>query len=233
MSRTAAVAPLLTLAALGLLAVAGPALGRPSEHYEKRMAKFAEQKATLDPAKRHVVLVGDSLTEAWEARDRTAKYLPTLADRVLNRGIGGDTTRGLARRLDESIYSLNPSHIILNIGVNDLGQEADVAPAGERFAALVKGIRERLPAVPLIVVTVAPCRGRFAVRNPWIVAYDEHVRRAAEATGCTLLDLHAQVVDEKGELPEALAVPDGIHWSDAMYERLGREYERLVGGEGK
>lgn len=228
MSRTA---PLLTLAALGLLAVAGPALGRPSEHYEKRMAKFAEQKATLDPAKKHVVLVGDSLTEAWEARGRTANYLPTLADRVLNRGIGGDTTRGLAKRLDESIYSLNPSHVVLNLGVNDLGQEADVAPAGERFAALVKGIREKLPSVPLIVVTVAPCRGRFAVRNPWIVAYNEHVRRAAE--GCTLLDLHAMVADEKGELPEALAVPDGIHWSDAMYERLGREYERLVAGQGQ
>ncbi len=230
MSRTA---PLLVLATLGLAAVAGPALGRPSEHYEKRMAKFAEQKAGLDPAKRHVVLVGDSLTEAWEARDRTTKYLPALADRVLNRGIGGDTTRGLARRLDESIYSLNPSHIILNIGVNDLASEAEAAPAGERFAALVKEVREKLPAVPLIVVTVAPCRGRFAVRNPWIVAYDEHVRRAAAATGCALIDLHALVVDEKGELPEALAVPDGIHWSDAMYERLGRELERLVAGEGK
>jgi len=226
MSRTA---PLLVLTTLGLLVVADPALGRPSEHYEKRMAKFAEQKATLDPARRHVVLVGDSLTEAWEARDRTTKYLPALADRVLNRGIGGDTTRGLARRLDESIYSLNPSHIILNIGVNDLGQEADVAPAGERFAKLVKEVREKLPAIPLIVVTVAPCRGKFAPRNPLIVAYDEHVRRAAAATGCTLLDLHALVVDEKGELPEALAVPDGIHWSDAMYERLGRELEKLVG----
>jgi lysophospholipase L1-like esterase len=230
MSRTG---PLLVLATLGLLSVAGPALGRPSEHYEKRMARFTEENGKLDPSKRHVVLVGDSLTEAWEAKGRTAKYLPALAERVLNRGIGGDTTRGLARRLDESIYSLNPSHIILNIGVNDLGAEGDVAPAGERFAALVKEIREKLPAVPLIVVTVAPCRGKFAPRNPLIVAYDEHVRRAAAATGCTLLDLHAQVVDEKGELPEALAVPDGIHWSDAMYERLGRELERLVAGEGK
>jgi lysophospholipase L1-like esterase len=214
-----------------LLSLVGvPALGRPSEHYEKRMARFAEQKAGLDPAKRHVVLVGDSLTEAWEARGRTAKYLPALADRVLNRGIGGDTTRGLARRLDESIYSLNPSHVVLNIGVNDLASEAEAAPAGERFAALVKGIREKLASVPLIVVTVAPCRGRFAVRNPWIVAYDEHVRRAAAATGCALIDLHAQVVDEKGELPEALAVPDGIHWSDAMYERLGEEIQKAVAG---
>lgn len=217
-----------TAAALLLLPALALAQGPAATHYEKRMARFAEEQKTLDPAKRHVVLVGDSLTEAWERGDRIERFLPDVADRLLDRGIGGDTTRGLLKRLDASIFALNPSHVVLCMGVNDLGAEADVGPAAERYAQVVKAVRERLPAVPLILVTVAPARGKFAGRNPLIVAFNEHVRRIAKEAGCPLLDLHALVKDEKGELPGTHATPDGLHWTDAVYELLGRELQKLI-----
>jgi lysophospholipase L1-like esterase len=217
-------APLLTLLALAAVAAADT----PREHFDKRMALFAEQQATLDPAKRHVVLVGDSLTEAWEQGDRIARFLPALADRVLDRGIGADTTTGLLRRLDASIYALHPSHVVLCMGVNDLAGEADVAPAASRYERIVKEVRGKLPDVPLIVVTVAPARGRFAPRNPLIVALDAHLRRIAQENGCPVIDLYALVADAKGELPGSHATPDGLHWTDVVYELLGKKIVELV-----
>lgn len=230
-ARPPALLVLLALAALALSPARAPGQEKKTkaqEHYEARMAVFAEQQAKLDPAATHVVLVGDSLTEAWEARERIAKFLPRLAPRVLDRGIGADTTRGLLRRLDASIYALRPTHVVLCMGVNDLGAEADVAPAAERYAQVVKEVRARLPDVPLILVTLAPARGRFAPRNPLIVAFNVHVRRIAAEAGCPLIDLHALVADEKGELPETHATPDGLHWTDVVYELLGREVEARV-----
>lgn len=51
-----------------------------------------------------MVLVGDSLTEDREARHRSREFLPTIAERVLGRGIASDglgvRARGLARRMD-------------------------------------------------------------------------------------------------------------------------------------
>lgn len=216
---------LTLLSGLGLATVAVA-----QDHYTKRVERFRAENAQLEPGKRHVVLVGDSLTEAWEAGRRIERFLPGLADRVLGRGIGGDGTRGLERRLAESIFDTNPGHLVLCLGVNDVGRDGSgVAGSAAKYATIVRTVRERLPDVPLALVTLAPARGRYAELNPHIVAYNVHVRRTAEETGCALIDLHALLVDEQGELPETHATPDGLHWTDAVYEVLGREVERVVG----
>lgn len=200
-------------------------------HFDKRLERFKKENAELEAGKRHVVLVGDSLTEAWESGERIQRFLPGIADHVLGRGIGGDGTRGLERRLAESIFDVNPSHIVLCLGVNDVGRDGSgVAGSAAKYETIVRAVRERLPDVPLVLVTLAPARGeRFGVINPHVVAYNVHVRRIAQEAGCPLIDLHALVKDEQGELPATHATPDGLHWTDAVYEVLGGEIERVVG----
>lgn len=203
-------------------------------HYAERVAEFQAENAKLEASKRRVVLVGDSLTEGWRWSRRVSKFLPTIGDRVLNRGISADgvgagAARGLKRRLDASIYDCQPGHVVLLLGVNDLGRDGrGVAGAARVYEELVRQVRERLPRVPLILVTLAPARGEYAALNPHVLAFNEHVRRIARETKCTLLDLHPLLVDGEGQLPEAMATKDGLHWTDAVYEVLGRELERLV-----
>lgn len=205
-------------------------------HYARRVEAFRAENARLDPAKRHVVLVGDSLTEGWESRGRIRKFLPALADRVLGRGIASDGLgsgpRGLLRRMDASIHDTRPSHVVLLMGVNDIGRDGSgVAGAARALERVVQQVRERHPDVPLLLVTLTPTRGGYAAFNPHVVRMNEHVRRIAAERGCRLIDLHALVVDAHGELPAAMA-SDGLHWTDAVYEVLGHEVEREVGGEG-
>ena len=62
------------------------------------------------------------------------------ASKVANRGISGDTSRGLLARLDDDVLALNPRGIVLLIGTNDI--EVKVPPEG--IAANVKLLLEKI-----------------------------------------------------------------------------------------
>jgi lysophospholipase L1-like esterase len=220
---------LIVLAALTTRAFAMDAIA----HYKDRVALFKAENAKLDPKARHVVLVGDSLTEGFTPA-RVKKFLPNVGPRTLNRGIGADgvglNERGVLHRLDESVFACHPSHIFLLIGVNDLGRDGKgVDPAARVFEEVVKKIREGEKDAKLFVVTLAPtCKG-YASMNPGIARYNEKLRAIATANGCGLVDLHARLVKD-GALPEAFT-SEGLHWTDATYEVLGGEIERAVAGK--
>src|SRR5688572_8965847 len=104
---------ILGLAVLTCLA-ATPALAQPTDwvkYYHDHVRDFRAANARLAPGQRHVVLVGDSLTEGF-SRPHRERYLPTLAARTLNRGISSDgvglNSRGVLNRLDESVFDCNP-----------------------------------------------------------------------------------------------------------------------------
>lgn len=221
--------------ALACLALAPAAHAQPTDwvaHYHRRVAAFAAENARLDPAARHVVLIGDSLTEGWTP-SRIARSLPTLAPRVLNRGITSDGTgaraRGVSRRLDASLFDCQASHAFLLIGVNDVGRDGSgVEPAARTLREVVRAIRAREPALVLTLITCPPARGAtYGPLNPAIVRFNAHVRTIAREEGAHLIDLHPLLVDARGELPAHLT-GDGIHWTDAAYAVLGRELERVV-----
>src|SRR6476620_4284261 len=89
--------------------------------WRERRAKFAEQKSQQKHA---LVFLGDSITQGW-GDDFRGKF-PHL--KVANRGISGDTSRGLLARLDDDVLALDPSCIVLLIGTNDV--ELKVPPEG-------------------------------------------------------------------------------------------------------
>src|SRR5688572_21668304 len=65
-----------------------------------------------------IVFLGDSITQGWH--DNFDNSFPEL--RTANRGISGDTTRGVLLRLQEDVLALNPAAVVLLIGTNDLDE---------------------------------------------------------------------------------------------------------------
>ena len=63
-----------------------------------------------------LVFLGDSITQGWG--DNMGNSFPGV--KVANRGISGDTTRGVLIRLKEDVLSLNPKGVVILIGTNDL-----------------------------------------------------------------------------------------------------------------
>ena len=86
--------------------------------WQKRRSEFAARAAQEHGA---VVFLGDSITQGWG--DRFQGDFGDLS--VANRGISGDTTRGMLIRLDQDVLSLDPSGVVMLMGTNDLEEQAE------------------------------------------------------------------------------------------------------------
>ncbi len=116
--------------------------------WARRHAEWAQQDQDDENA---VVFLGDSITQGWKSM---AQDFPDL--KVVNRGISGDTTRGVLYRLDADVLSLKPKAIVLLIGTNDIGAGGDPADAADNIKTILKDIRKQYPKIPVIVCEVMP-----------------------------------------------------------------------------
>ncbi len=99
-----------------------------------------------------VVFFGDSITQGWEKT--MAADFPGL--KIANRGISGDTTRGLLLRLQHDVLTLNPAAIVLLIGTNDIEEAARNDAITNNVRLLVERIQAHSRAVPIILNLVFP-----------------------------------------------------------------------------
>jgi hypothetical protein len=95
--------------------------------WRERRQSFAQ---TVRRDRGAVVFLGDSITHGWG--DDLGGNFPTL--KGANRGIGGDTSRGVLVRLREDVLVLRPRAVVLLIGTNDIEQGA----APETIAANIE-----------------------------------------------------------------------------------------------
>ncbi len=81
--------------------------------WQKRRSAFASR---ADQERGAVVFLGDSITQGWDDDFRGALAGMKLA----NRGISGDTTRGMLIRLSEDVLELDPACVVMLMGTNDI-----------------------------------------------------------------------------------------------------------------
>ncbi|MFB3896144.1 MAG: GDSL-type esterase/lipase family protein [bacterium] len=191
-------------------------------HYYQRVSQFESENETL----KNVVLVGDSITEGFNVK----KYFP--GQRVLNRGIGGDGVGigkiGVLRRLDNSVFNCNPSHIFIMIGINDLSGKRTPDEITSAYRDVLNRIQIRLPEVPVYVESVLPCRDHFADRNPQVIELNIKLKHLARQYGYHYLDLHPLMKDSTGQLRQEYS-SDGIHLKPAAYAVWKQEIDKALG----
>ena len=98
------------------------------------------------------VFLGDSITQGWG--DDLGGSFPGL--KVANRGIGGDTTRGVLIRLREDVLALHPSGVVLLIGTNDLDDNADPETVAANLKLILAALKEHNAKMPVILCQVFP-----------------------------------------------------------------------------
>ncbi|WP_297542938.1 GDSL-type esterase/lipase family protein [Amycolatopsis sp.] len=160
----------------------------------------ASQFAVLGAPGGRVVFLGDSITEGglWD------EWLPNVD--VLNRGIGGERSADVLRRLDTAVNE--PKAVFLLIGTNDVMALKPLDEIAWNVAAILAGIEQRAPGTPVVVQSVMP-RG---------AAYREEMR----ALNRRYADLvahqpeHVRYVD----LWPALATADGVLNPEFTRDRL-------------
>ena len=81
--------------------------------WTQRRSAWAQRVAEDQHA---LVFLGDSITQQWG--DDLGGSFPGV--KVANRGISGDTTRGVLIRLREDVLTLHPAGVVFLLGTNDL-----------------------------------------------------------------------------------------------------------------
>lgn len=199
---------LLVAAAATLPSVAQSGFGA---YYDCRFA--AHQKEGMP--KGAIVWFGDSITEqGWWS-------LLSKEDKIVNRGIGGDNTRGMLARMDE-VLAFAPKKIFFMGGVNDLSAGRPVEEIVENVRKILEMIRKEAPQCEIFLQSVI-------VPNNDVLAYpyakgkqeqtrelNRHYRALCDEGLATWVDITALLHNEKDELREELT-KDGIHLHPEAY----------------
>ena len=110
--------------------------------WQGRRAEWERAKAADQGA---VVFFGDSITQGWGS---LAQDFPTL--KVANRGISGDTTRGLLARIQGDVLDVHPRAVSMLIGTNDLDQGGTPETIAANLKAIVAALHRADPKMPII-----------------------------------------------------------------------------------
>jgi lysophospholipase L1-like esterase len=182
------------------------------KRFADRHATFAKLKAGQQNA---LVFFGDSITQGWGDDFRGA--FPNV--KVANRGIGGDTSRGLLARVDDDVLALNPRGVVLLIGTNDIDLQVPAAGIAENVKLLIAKITAHDPNTPIILCQVMPTSPKKNRPTEKIRELNQLLADVARGNEhVTLLDTYTLFANADGEAkPEEF--PDLLHLNKAGYAK--------------
>ncbi len=182
------------------------------KYYDNKCQSYITQN--VNSANGQIVFIGDSITDLYILDEHYAD-LPLAC---YNRGIGGDTTSGVLKRLKISVFDIKPSVVVLMIGTNDINGGLDEEGIVERYEKIIDEIYGALPDVELYCMSIIPQNSqieesghvRIAETTPKILSINESIRRIAGENGATYLDLFSLLADENNHLIREYS-DDGLH----------------------
>lgn len=165
----------------------------------------SSQFDVLPPPDADVVFLGDSITEfgLWN------EWFPDVS--VANRGVAGDTTAGILRRLHSSVGTQRALSLLA--GTNDIAQGVP----SERIAANVDTILERIAvAAPETKVVINSVMPRAAGFSDTVRDVNDKLRLIATKHGATYVDLWPAFADERGQIRPEFSL-DRLHLTGEGY----------------
>ena len=162
-----------------------------------------------------LVFLGDSITHGWG--DNLGGCFPGV--KVANRGIGGDTTRGVLIRLQDDVISLHPVGVVLLIGTNDLEDQAEPATIVGNLKLILTALEKSDPRMPIVLCEVFPSSATKKRPAEKIKALNGIYAAAVKGDPrVTVVDTWTLFADAQGDAP-ADQFPDLLHPNAAGYAK--------------
>jgi len=162
-----------------------------------------------------VVFLGDSITQGWG--DGLGGSFPGM--KVANRGISGDTTRGVLIRLQEDVLALKPGGIVLLIGTNDLEENADAEIIAGNLKLILAALKQHNAKMPVVLCQVFPSSVTKKRPADQIRKINQLLADAVKGDAqITLIETWPLFADAQGDAkPEEF--PDLLHPNQAGYAK--------------
>lgn len=170
-----------------------------------------------------VVFAGDSITQQWLS---LAEAFPKY--KTANRGIAGDTSRGLLYRFEEDVLQLAPRAVVLLCGINDLSEGAMPATVAKNTQKIMALCQRQNPPVPLIICTVLPVDGKNPTVNKKVQELNIALNQLAELQpNVWVADTWTALADSAGAA-QASDFPDLLHPNKRGYAKLITPIQELL-----
>ncbi len=111
-----------------------------------------DQPAEREKSQGAIVFLGDSITQGWG--DDFKNSFAGL--KTANRGISGDTTRGMLIRLEADVLLLKPKAVVLLMGTNDLEEGAAPEVVADNLKLIVAALKKHRADMPIVLCQVMP-----------------------------------------------------------------------------
>ncbi|HVO11836.1 MAG TPA: GDSL-type esterase/lipase family protein [Vicinamibacteria bacterium] len=189
--------------------------------WRERRSGWAQR---VDRDRHAVVFLGDSITQGWG--DDLGGAFPGV--KVANRGISGDTTRGVLIRLQEDVLALDPGAVVLLIGTNDLEEGATPEVAASNLKLILAALEQHDGRMPIVLCQVFPSSAKMKRPADEIRAmnalYLKAVRNDAHVTYVETWPLFA------GPQGDAIAAefPDLLHPNAAGYAKWAKALRPIL-----
>lgn len=182
------------------------------DHYDARVKQFATEPMSTGK----LLFLGNSITEFGDWKTLTGDA------GAVNRGIAADNTYGVLGRLTE-VIARKPRKLVLEIGINDIGQDIPVSVIESNIFGIVANIKTGSPGTQVYVVSVLPSNDQVKDNYPMMYGknglvdqLDYNLKR--DASGFVFIDLKRWLSDENGDLDRKYAKPDGLHLNAEGYK---------------
>lgn len=175
------------------------------------LGRYRDANASLVARNVRTVFIGDSITEAWPLAD------PDLfSDRMVGRGISGQTSPQILVRLVPDALALKPQSIHLMCGINDIaGNTGSTTPQDFKNTMAAMATLIRAAGIELILGSITPTAG-FPWRaglpdpRPRIRELNLWLQDFANTFGAAFADYHAVLRTTDDRLRPDLT-RDGVH----------------------
>lgn len=162
---------------------------------------------------------------------------------IYNRGVSGDNTRSVLKRIDEDLIGMRPTVLSILIGVNNINApDPDPRVYREELSEILAQVKEALPLVKLIICEPfcfdKPSYEDEEDRKKWqhnielVTAYAAIAKEKAEEYGAVFVPFHDELEKYYLSCPPASVIWDGVHPTVLGHEIMYRFWYDVVDKSG-
>ncbi|MEO6632419.1 MAG: GDSL-type esterase/lipase family protein [Mucilaginibacter sp.] len=182
------------------------------EHTTDKLAQF--QKEPVETG--HIIFLGNSITEM-------GNWKKVLNDTtVINRGIGGDITYGILRRLKD-VTDRQPTKLFILCGINDIGKDIPDAVIADNMLKIVNRVHAACPKTKIYVQSVLPLNPTMPNfpqhydKEEHVLAVNKLYKANAIAGNYTFINIFPLFLDKDQHL-DAQYSYEGLHLKPPAYD---------------
>jgi lysophospholipase L1-like esterase len=197
------------------------------EYYNPYYLHKKSQFELLPKSDLDIIFLGDSLTEEGQWSELLENC------NIKNRGIGGDTTDLILKRLD-TILASKPKKVFLMAGINDMLGLGKAGKTIEQivlvYSAILTEFQNKVPNTEVFIESVLPVHNK--ITRYWqdknnILQLNLHLRKLAKEFSYQYIDVYSHLSDSDNQL-DICYTEDGLHLNGRGYLRWKKAVEKYV-----